>query len=393
MPLLNLPPEIFRKVLFETMTASSEDFIKLRLVHPHFDITIRASAKYLMNCICSTRNVPVRVLSLQQESTGSKKDTSLIDESIHSLLRIVKDAILYIQLENLLYTYRKKLLSISLWADVPVKTFGHMESVVVFASFHRELMRGVESNDDTLSSPMLARVAHNKRSMEWLSLSRRFIGFVRTQLTVDDLQTLMTMINFYATSTRFTDTILKSRHHLNESGTSGHGQNERIESALLAEHVLWRGPAWLRNALQHSAEQNTPPIFYSNNQLEIHMATTPYGADLVQELRSLQQTALRVSSGKKEKEDSRTDELVPISIILCQIRQQNCCYAPFACTRQDSRRAFIVTELQRSNVTLVQMNTCTVHKFSARETPMVFINLANCRKFGRKAMKPFPGMK
>lgn len=259
MSILTLPFEIFQQVLSGTITFSYENFISLRLVHSQFDNTIRASAEYLVKKLVHARNVPEHVLSLHQHFDGSRSGTNRAEQKLSSLLRLYKDVATCIQLEELLDAHREKFAAISIWADVPAKGFGSFQSVLVFSAFQRELMRSIEVCDEA-DLALIARADADNKDFEWPKLDGSFMDFVRVQMSVDDLQALMTIVNFCAISIRFIDTILKSRYYFNNTGGSGHWHNEQLESALLAERILWRGPSWLAKTLHQNFETNTQAI-------------------------------------------------------------------------------------------------------------------------------------
>ena len=250
MSLFALPSEIFQQVLSHTV--EFENFASLRLVHPHFNSTIRASAEYLMRNIIFSQNISGRVLCLYQQVDEPSVDTVLTDQKLSSLLRLHQDMTTCVLLEAVLEAHRDKFSQFPIWSDVPAQGFNHIESVLVFSAFQYELVRSVEAQAESKSSTMIARAKLNNNNFDWLKLSQRFIHFVRDQLTVDDLEALMIIANFCAISTRFMDTILTSRCEFNDAGPTGHWQNEQLGSALLTECILWEGPSWLAKSLHES---------------------------------------------------------------------------------------------------------------------------------------------
>lgn len=263
MSLLALPPELFQQILSET--ATFENFTSLRLVHPHFDNIIRTSAEYLMKGVVRAQNVSDHVFSLHQQYDRKKTGTELLEQQLSSLLRLHKNVATCIRLERVLDAHREKFAAFPIWADVPAKGFGSIESVLIFSAFQRELIRSVQAQDESQFSGMIARADASNDHFEWLKLDQRFMDFIRDQLTVDDLQALMTIVNFCAISTRFIDTILTSRYYFNDAGASDHWQNEQLGSALLAERILWRGPSWLAKMLCQSIQSNAPAIVVQQN--------------------------------------------------------------------------------------------------------------------------------
>lgn len=250
MSLFALPSEIFQQVLSHTV--GFENFASLRLVHPHFNSTIRASAEYLMRNIIFSQNISGRVLCLYQQVDEPSVDTVLTDQKLSLLLRLHQDMTTCVLLEAVLEAHRDKFSQFPIWSDVPAQGFNHIESVLVFSAFQYELVRSVEAQAESKSSTMIARAKLNNNNFDWLKLSQRFIHFVRDQLTVDDLEALMIIANFCAISTRFMDTILTSRCEFNDAGPTGHWQNEQLGSALLTECILWEGPSWLAKSLHES---------------------------------------------------------------------------------------------------------------------------------------------
>jgi hypothetical protein len=249
MSLFALPSEIFQQVLSHTV--EFENFAGLRLVHPHFNSTIRASAEDLMRNIILSHNISGRVLRLYQQADEPNVDMVFTDQKLSSLLRLHKNMATCVLLGAVLEAHRDKFSQFPIWSDVPAQSFNHIEPVLVFSAFQYELVRSVEAQAESKSSTMIARAKFNN-NFDWLKLSQRFMHFVRDQLTVDDLEALMIIANFCAISTRFVDTILTSRCEFNDAGATGHWQNEQLGSALLTECILWGGPSWLAKSLHES---------------------------------------------------------------------------------------------------------------------------------------------
>lgn len=256
MSLFSLPSEIFQQILSETVP--SGNFTCLRLVHSHFNNTIRVSAEHLMRSLVQSRNVSDRVLDLHQQFEGPEAGTQVIDQKLSLLLRLHHNVATCVRLESVLDLSREKFAAFPIWADVPAKGFGSIEAVLVFAAFQHELVKSIRAQEQGRFPNTIARANHNNDHLEWLNLDQRFMDFVRDQLTVDDLQTVMTIVNFCAISTRFIDTILTSRYYFNDAGETDHWQNEQLGSALLAERILWGGPSWLAKTLHQSRSQVMP---------------------------------------------------------------------------------------------------------------------------------------
>ena len=258
MPLLALPSEILQQILSETM--SHENFAQLRLVHSHVSDTIRASADYLTRRLVQAHGVSDHVFSLQQRIYRSTEAAKGDEQKVFFLLKLHKNIATCVELERVLDTHREKFAAFPIWADVPAKGFGSIESVLVFSAFQRELKRSVDALDDTKLPTTVARAGPRNDHFVWLNLDRDFMDFIRVQLTVDDLQALMTIVNFCAISTRFVDTILASRYYFNDAGASDHWQSEQLGSALLAERILWGGPSWLARMLNRNVDNGAQAV-------------------------------------------------------------------------------------------------------------------------------------
>jgi hypothetical protein len=250
MSIFALPSEIFQQILSETMTF--QNFTSLRLVHPHFNDTIRVSAEHLMRSLVRSQNVSDRVLSLSQQFEGIKAGNEPAEQKLSALLRLHQNVATGVRLEAVLDAHREKFVAFPIWADVPAKGFGRIESVLLFAAFQHELVRAAEVCEGGGFPRMIARANSSNDHFQWLKLDQRFADFVRDQLTVDDLQALITIVNFSAISTRFIDTILTARYYFNDARATDHWQNEQLGSALLAERILWEGPSWLAKSLHQS---------------------------------------------------------------------------------------------------------------------------------------------
>lgn len=209
-----------------------------------------------MRSLIRSHEVSDRVLALHQQYEGSILGVRLAEQKLHALLRLNQNVATCVGLESVLDAHREKFAAFPIWADVPTKGFGSIEAVLVFAAFQHELLRSVKAPKEGRAPTMIARASSNNAHFDWLPFDQRFKDFVRNKLTVDDLQALMTVVNFCAVSTRFIDTILTSRYYFNDAGATGHWQDEQLGSALLAEHILWGGPAWLAKALH----QSTSPV-------------------------------------------------------------------------------------------------------------------------------------
>jgi hypothetical protein len=253
MTLLNLPSEIFQQVISETVTY--DNFLELRLVHSFFNDTIRDLAEYLTQQLLQAYQVSDHILSLQYQIEDSGEDTRGAEEKLSSLLRLHRDVATCIELEEVLDTHRERF---AVWTDVPAKGFGSIESVLVFSAFQRELKRSIEAQVKAELATKITCAGPNNDHLIWLKLDQQFMDFVKLGLTVDDLQALMTIANFCAVSTRFVDTILTSRYFFNDAGVSDRWQNEQLGSALLAERILWRGPAWLAKMLRQNVDKTAP---------------------------------------------------------------------------------------------------------------------------------------
>lgn len=236
MSIFALPSEIFQHILSETV--AFRNFTGLRLVHLHFNNTVRVSAEHLMRSLVRSQNVSDRVLSLNQQFEGIKAGTELAEQRLFALLRLHQNVVTCGRLEAVLDAHREKFIAFPIWADVPAKGFGSIGSVLVFAAFQHELVRAVEVCEVGGFPRMIARANSSNDHFQWLKLDQRFVDFVQDQLTVDGLQALMTIVNFCAISTRFIDTILTSRYYFNDAGATDHRQNEQLGSALLAERIL-----------------------------------------------------------------------------------------------------------------------------------------------------------
>ena len=255
MALLNLPSEIFQQVISETVTY--ENFLELRLVHSFFNDTIRDSAEYLTKQLLQAYQVSDHVLSLQYQIGDSGEDTRGAERKLSSFLRLHRDVATCIELEEVLDTHRERFAA---WADVPAKGFGSLESVLIFSAFQREVKRSIEAEVNAELSTKVTCADPNNNHLIWLKLDQQFMDFVKLGLTIDDLQALMTIANFCAVSARFVDAILTSRYFFSDAGASDHWQNEQLGSALLAERILWRGPAWLAKMLRQNADKTAPTI-------------------------------------------------------------------------------------------------------------------------------------
>ena len=250
MSLFALPSEIFQQVLSESV--GFENFASLRLVHPHFNSTIRASAEHLMRNIICSQNVSDHVLRLYQQVDKTNIDTVLTDQKLFSLLRLHQNVATCVRLEAILGAHRDKFSRFPVWSDVPAQGFNHIESVLLFSAFQYQLVKSVEAQAEGNSSTMIARAKVNHKNFDWLKLGQGFMNFVRDQLTVDDLEALMIIANFCAISSRFMSTILTFRCDFSDAGATNHWQNEQLDSALLTECILWGGPSWLTKSLHDS---------------------------------------------------------------------------------------------------------------------------------------------
>jgi hypothetical protein len=211
-----------------------------------------------MRSLIRSQNVSDRVLSLHQQYEGSVIDAKLAEQKLYSLLRLHQNVATCVQLESVLDAHREKFTAFPIWADVPTKGFGSIEAVLVFAAFQHELLRSVGARKEAGFSTMIARASSDNAHFDWLPFDQQFENFVRAQLTVEDLQALMTIVNFCAISTRFIDTILTSRYYFNDARATDHWQDEQLGSALLAERILWGGPSWLAKALHGSTSPAIP---------------------------------------------------------------------------------------------------------------------------------------
>lgn len=256
MPLLSLPSEILQQIISDTVTYNI--FRSLRLVHSLFNDTIRGSADHLTRQLLQAYQVSSHILSLQPQADGIKNGTKGAEKQLLLLLRLHREVATCIELEEMLDAHREKFALNPMWADVPAKGFGSMESVLVFSAFRYELKRSIEAEVDAKSSTMVACASPKNDHLTWLNLDQQFMNFVKVGLTVENLSALMTIVNFCAVSTRFIDTIMTSRCFFNDAGASDHWQNEQLGSALLAERILWMGPAWLAKVLSKDVNKIAP---------------------------------------------------------------------------------------------------------------------------------------
>ncbi len=150
------------------------------------------------------------------------------------------------------------------------KGFANIQEVLVFSAFQRALRRNAFRAQDGDQTPTRIAIAGSGDDhFVWISLDQRLTDFIEHELTIADLQALMTIVNFCAISTRLVDTILTWRCCFSDAGAADRWQDIQLGSALLAEKILWRGPSWLARMLCKNVDKDLLTI-----PVQPHMITS-----------------------------------------------------------------------------------------------------------------------
>ncbi|KIV90123.1 hypothetical protein PV10_07464 [Exophiala mesophila] len=241
--LIDLPPEVLGQIVHQVTLGSGLQ--NWRLTNSYINNIATESSRTLLNQLCRVYQISDRVLHLYWRFNLDKAASASASQSEHPDLKDV------IALNHLLQTTN---LIANDWNRRRISENGSgrfakpsSEPYMLFSAFTHQLRRSqtVLSMTGTILAP-----CSSGQTFAPKVLADSFVHFLESQLTLSELEDIISIINICVTKLWSTVFLHRPKDATVTSFASLSGYITNTDQAILTEHVIWRGPRWVARVIE-----------------------------------------------------------------------------------------------------------------------------------------------
>ncbi|RVX72372.1 hypothetical protein B0A52_03560 [Exophiala mesophila] len=237
--LIDLPPEVLGQIVRQVTLGSGLQ--NWRLINSYINSIATESSRTLLNHLCRVYQISDRVLHLYWRFNLDKGAS----QSEHPDLKDV------IALNHLLHTTNPLAND---WNRRRISKNGSerfakpsSEPYMLFSTFSHQLRRSqtVLSMTGTILAP-----CSSGQTFAPKILADSFVHFLESQLTLSELEDIISIINICVTKLWSTVFLHRPKDATVTSFAALSGYIINTDQAILTEHVIWRGPRWVARVIE-----------------------------------------------------------------------------------------------------------------------------------------------